>query len=283
LTVGDVEYYVSSQWETRKTEKFKYYYLEKGDSLPMVMVYNDSLEADPTEANLEAVYQGMLGGFDDVHSEEKTISSLNGIYGYKFKVTGVLPDIGTVDYYGFFFITDKFGDQNYYAFVISFKPGTAETKYAGFVDDFLGNIRMVDSSEIPSDESSDLSSADDESVGPITDNDAPASGNQQPSRDISQEGSASQTDPVSMAKSYLNTLAFSRQGLIEQLEFEGFSNADAVYGADNSGADWNEQAVKCAKSYLDYLAFSRQELIEQLEFEGFTHEQAVHGVNANGL
>ena len=45
-------------------------------------------------------------------------------------------------------------------------------------------------------------------------------------------------------------------GLVAQLEYEKFSHADAVYGADNSGADWNEQAIKNAKSYLATSAFS---------------------------
>lgn len=93
----------------------------------------------------------------------------------------------------------------------------------------------------------------------------------------------SQSNAVNMAKSYLDYTAFSRDGLIEQLEYEGFSNEDATYGADNSGADWMEQAVKSAESYLEYTSFSRQGLIDQLEYEGFTHEQAVHGVDATGL
>lgn len=93
----------------------------------------------------------------------------------------------------------------------------------------------------------------------------------------------SQQNAVKKAKSYLNFTAFSRKGLIEQLEFEGFTHDDAVYGVDNVGADWNEQAVKKAKSYLDFTAFSRKGLIEQLEFEGFTHEQAVYGTEQNGL
>ncbi len=93
----------------------------------------------------------------------------------------------------------------------------------------------------------------------------------------------SQRNAVRMAKDYLDYTAFSREGLIGQLEYEGFSNEDATYGADNCGADWMEQAVKCAENYLDYTAFSRQGLIDQLEYEGFTHEQAVHGVDAVGL
>ena len=81
------------------------------------------------------------------------------------------------------------------------------------------------------------------------------------------------------AKSYLRFSAFSHPGLIDQLKYEGYSQKEATYAADNCGADWNEQAEKSAKSYLETMAFSRSSLIEQLEYEGFTHDQAVYGVD----
>ena len=71
-------------------------------------------------------------------------------------------------------------------------------------------------------------------------------------------------------------------GLIEQLEFEGYSTGDATYAVDHCGADWNEQAAKSAESHLEFMAFSRDELIGQLEFEGFTPEEAEYGVVAVG-
>ena len=85
-----------------------------------------------------------------------------------------------------------------------------------------------------------------------------------------------------MAYSYLNYTAFSFNGLVDQLEYEGFSPDACKYAAENCGADWKEQAVKMAKKYLDYTAFSKQGLIEQLEYEVFTHKQAVYGVEKNG-
>lgn len=91
-----------------------------------------------------------------------------------------------------------------------------------------------------------------------------------------------QKNALNSAKSYLNYAAFSYKGLIQQLEFENYSSEEAVYAADNCGADWKEQAVKSAKSYLDYSSFSRDGLIQQLEFEGFTNEEAVYGAEANG-
>jgi hypothetical protein len=85
------------------------------------------------------------------------------------------------------------------------------------------------------------------------------------------------------AESYLNSSAFSRQGLIEQLEYEGFSNIDAEYGADAVNADWMEQAALKAAQYLDSSSFSKQGLIDQLLYEGFSQEQAEYGVSTTGL
>jgi len=93
----------------------------------------------------------------------------------------------------------------------------------------------------------------------------------------------SQKNAVKSAKAYLNYSAFSYTGLIKQLEYEKFSHADAVYGADNSGADWFAQAAKSAKAYMEYSAFSRGSLIDQLKYEGFTQAQAEHGADAVGL
>ena len=85
------------------------------------------------------------------------------------------------------------------------------------------------------------------------------------------------------AESYLNSSAFSYTGLIEQLEYEGFSESEAKYGADNCGADWKQQAVKKAKSYLSSSAFSYSGLKDQLLYEGFTEDEAQYGVdNCNG-
>lgn len=87
---------------------------------------------------------------------------------------------------------------------------------------------------------------------------------------------------VKEALEYLNVMAFSRQGLIDQLEYEGFSHTDAVYGVDHCGADWKEQAVKMAKSYLNSSAFSYSGLCDQLEYEGFSAAEARHGVDRCG-
>lgn len=93
----------------------------------------------------------------------------------------------------------------------------------------------------------------------------------------------SQKNALRSAKQYLEVMPFSYTGLIKQLEYEKYSHEDAVYAADNCGADWNEQAAKAAQSYLDVMSFSRDGLIDQLQYEGYTYEQAVFGVNSVGL
>ena len=91
-----------------------------------------------------------------------------------------------------------------------------------------------------------------------------------------------QKNALGSANSYLSVMAFSYTGLIDQLEYEGYSTEDATFAADNCGADWYEQAAKKAEEYLDVMSFSRDGLIDQLEYEGFTTDQAVYGVEAVG-
>ena len=93
----------------------------------------------------------------------------------------------------------------------------------------------------------------------------------------------SQANALKAAKTYLNFTAFSKKGLIEQLEFDGYEKADCVYASDAIKADWNAQAAKAGETYLSITAFSKNGLIEQLEFDGYTKEQARYGATANGL
>ena len=115
------------------------------------------------------------------------------------------------------------------------------------------------------------------------------------SEDSSEEGAdeTSETEEVSevtlgmsnalqSARNYLRVLAFSYTGLMEQLEYEGYSSEEATYAVDNCGADWYEQAVAKAEDYLSVLSFSRSGLINQLEYDGFTSEQAEYAADAVG-
>ncbi len=93
----------------------------------------------------------------------------------------------------------------------------------------------------------------------------------------------SQRNAVRSAEEYLDFAAFSREGLIKQLEFDDFSTADATFAVDHITVDWNEQAAKAAEGYLDFSGFSRGGLVAQLEFDGFTPSQAAYGATAAGL
>lgn len=103
-----------------------------------------------------------------------------------------------------------------------------------------------------------------------------------PVEEKSDKATIGEKNALSKALSYLDVLAFSYSGLIKQLEYEGYTHQESVYGVDNCGANWNEQAALKAQSYLDVMAFSKDGLIEQLEYEGFTREQAEYGVQTVG-
>lgn len=87
---------------------------------------------------------------------------------------------------------------------------------------------------------------------------------------------------LASAIGYLDIMPFSRSGLIEQLEYEGYTTSEATYAVDNCGADWKEQAALSAKAYLDIMSFSRSGLIDQLMYEGYTRSEAEYGVSQNG-
>ncbi|MEJ9077831.1 Ltp family lipoprotein [Gordonia malaquae] len=87
----------------------------------------------------------------------------------------------------------------------------------------------------------------------------------------------SQSNAVGKACEYLDISAFSRQGLIDQLEYEGFSTSDAAYAVDYVSPNWTTQAKKKAAEYMGISPFSQQGLIDQLVYEGFTQAQAEAG------
>lgn len=82
-----------------------------------------------------------------------------------------------------------------------------------------------------------------------------------------------QQNAVESAQNYLSFMGFSRTGLIEQLEFEGFSAEEATFAVDFVAPDWNAEAAEKAQAYLDTMSFSREGLYEQLAFEGFEPAQ----------
>lgn len=111
----------------------------------------------------------------------------------------------------------------------------------------------------------------------------PSSNTQSPATEPTSQVSVSQKNAIRRAQSYLNFSSFSRTGLIEQLEYEGFTTEESTFAVDSLAVDWNQQAANKGASYLEMTGFSRSGLIDQLMYEGFTEEQANFGATANGL
>lgn len=97
-----------------------------------------------------------------------------------------------------------------------------------------------------------------------------------------------QLNAVGTAKSYLDTMPFSRQGLIDQMASEygsGYPVDVSTWAVDYLNPDWNAEAAEAAQSYLDSMSFSRDGLFDQLTSEfgsQFTAEQANAGLAAVG-
>jgi len=108
--------------------------------------------------------------------------------------------------------------------------------------------------------------------------------NKTPQNNEQEESSftVNQENAIRKASTYLQVMAFSRSGLIKQLEYEGFATDDAIVGVDNVGAEWLTQAKLKATYYLKTMAFSRSGLIKQLEYEGFSTDEATAGVDNMG-
>lgn len=89
---------------------------------------------------------------------------------------------------------------------------------------------------------------------------------------------ASVRNAIRSAESYLSVSSFSREKLIDQLEFEGYTSEEATAAVDSLNVDYNAEAAESAAQYLEVSSFSRSGLVNQLEFEGYTPEQAEYGV-----
>ncbi len=100
---------------------------------------------------------------------------------------------------------------------------------------------------------------------------------------------ASQEQALGAAQDYLDTQAFSRAGLIQQLSSSygsGFSKADATWAVDHLTVSWYAQAVKAAQEYLSFEHFSCRGLVNQLDSRygsQFTKSQATYAAKQLGL
>ena len=87
------------------------------------------------------------------------------------------------------------------------------------------------------------------------------------------------------AQNYIDVMAFSKQGLYDQLTSEyaeKYSDEAAQYAIDNVKADYKEEAVEAAKNYLDTMSFSKEGLKNQLTSQyadKYTEEEAQYAID----
>lgn len=99
----------------------------------------------------------------------------------------------------------------------------------------------------------------------------------------------SQQNAITAARNYLDTEAFSKIGLIQQLSSsagDGYPYADAVFAVDHIKVDWYQEAVQAAKNYLQMQSFSCQGLVQQLSSSAgdqYTPGQAEYAGRKVGL
>ena len=82
--------------------------------------------------------------------------------------------------------------------------------------------------------------------------------------------------------SYLDFMAFSRNGLIHQLQHDGYTDnaiSNALDLLEKYYVSWDAEAIKKAQEYMETFSFSQQRLYEQLIHDGFTQEQANYGAS----
>lgn len=252
---GASEYYIKNLWfsvpsswrmDNERNPGTTYFYPPSGNGLELLMVvFSESEESILKQESVD----GLISGLEEGNENYKYTSSAfdKNLIGENYAIIRYSSTIKGNDYNLSMVCFDCDG---------------------GFVYFLLGEL---------SDSSYDYSSDFKNIVDSVAISSVPAK-----TEPEEKNATTGEINALEKALSYLNYTSFSRSGLIEQLEFEGFSTEEATYGVDNRGADWNEQAAKKAQSYLDYSSFSRQGLIDQLVFEGFTQEQAEYGVSAVG-
>lgn len=102
----------------------------------------------------------------------------------------------------------------------------------------------------------------------------------------SEEDTARETDSrninwteraAARATSALEWSEYSYSGMKKYLENVGFSPEEALFGADNCGADWNEQAAERLEYYIGYFdEMTREEMLYALADDGFTDEEIAY-------
>lgn len=242
--VGDATFSVSSNWT--KTEDGNTVYWAK-TSYSCFFVYKSEAQYDDSKLCMKQIYDEFTksDNIDGYSMTEDT--TIGGVEGIKFDAVTV-PDEDDFSRKAVYYVTVYNGSAYCFAFV---DRCVSDAEIFGFEDEIVSSISF-------SGAAAETQTAAESSV------------------------TIGMANAVETAKNYLKFTSFSYQGLVDQLLYEKYTQEEAVYGADNCGADWNEQAAKCAESYMEYSSFSRQDLYDQLIYEKFTDEQAEYGVQSVG-
>ncbi len=230
---------------------------------PMDIVISDGKYYMVSAAEKTALYMEMSAD-EAAEMQESMTASVKA----SFDASAAEYESGETEFRDATYLYEKITSAEMGEIIVYADPATKEIKYLvsqGVTMEIVTISDKVDNSklEIPADYTLiDMAAM----MGGADDTDVPSNG-----------GNADEA-----AASYLAYSNFSYNGLVEQLEYEGYSHEEAVAAVDACGADWDEQAAGSAATYLEYSAFSYTGLIGQLEFEGFTTEQATKAVDNCG-
>lgn len=261
VTSGDVTITVPANWETKAADDGEYIYPDYGGLLYLKTDGEMDSSSTSSDEYYKKVVQGLEADGATTVVSEPSKENIGDAVAIRSQVT-YKSDNDVMDGWNELIISG-FNVYN----IMFLAPSDEYQSQSDSMQAILDTVALSDA-EVPTFHASSNQSADSSA-------DSGSSSTNQTS--------VSQANALKMAKNYLDVTAFSHDGLVDQLEYEGFSHDDAVYGADNCGADWNEQAAKKAAEYLDVSAFSHDGLVEQLEYEGFTKDQAEYGVSQSGL
>jgi SOS response regulatory protein OraA/RecX len=274
ISVGDYTVEIPSSW----SNEGDYYYSGDVGTLPYVYItLSDDFDIDMLLEDSD----GFIEGSFDVFEDAKLTSGMSPVdydyaSGYSYSFSGTIQGYDTNNIFTFF-ENPSGGVVNIALMEEGFD---SLPQYYAILNTVKSDIPVQDREEIPSVETASESVP--EEVHEEEESKAGDTAESSSSEPVSSAPSAGESNALSKAKSYLSFSNFSYSGLIEQLEYEGFSHEEAEYGADHCGADWKEQALQKANDYLDISAFSYSGLIEQLEYEGFSHEEAEYGADQCG-
>lgn len=107
-----------------------------------------------------------------------------------------------------------------------------------------------------------------------TQNSTQTTGDTQPAETLTRE----EQDALDHALELLETIPYSREGLISQMVHDGYAEAAAAAAVDRTGLDWKEQAVKSAEEYVKYLPMSRTGVAQMLEYDRFTPDEVAYAM-----